>query len=161
MVAQPQTKLQADPPLRLLAAFQTAYPGQEPETVLLAPGRDIWIAALRQDGRHYRLYNADKGQRTIVTWRSIMHQQTAQRRPLPRWSRYPAGVIHQLCAQGGPLDMPAVNLVIAADEAPGPRRDYGMGIAVAALWHELAGQPYTQETLLAITDAVRRSIEGA
>lgn len=158
VVAQPQSQTKTNPPVRLLAAFQTAFPGQEPAAVLLAPGRDIWVAASPAEGRHYHLYNADKEHGTTFTWRSAMYRRTVLQRPLPAWSRYPAGVIHHLCAQGGPLDLAAVRLVLAADEAPGPGRDYGTGLAVAALWYELAGEPYTQETLIAVVDSVRRSI---
>lgn len=157
MVAQPHTPIKPDPPLRLLTAFYEAFPGMEPQAVMLAPGRDIWVAASPAEGRHYRLYNADQDQRTLFTWRDATHARTALRRPLPRWARYPAAVIAHLCASQPALDHRAVNLVLAADEAPGLRREFGLGIAVAALWHELAGMPTTPDALTKLVDHVRRT----
>src|SRR3990172_3911763 len=38
-------KLDINPPLRLLAAFQDTYPDQTPKRIVQAPGRDMWLAA--------------------------------------------------------------------------------------------------------------------
>lgn len=129
----------------------------EPQAVMVAPGREVWVAAVATEGRHYHLYNADTDHRTTFTWRDAGRNRTVLRRPLPRWARYPAGVIHHLCAVNPQLDIRAASLVLAADEAAGPRREFGMGIAVAALWHELAGIPITGDDLNKQVDHVRRT----
>ncbi len=156
MVAQPQIPVKPDPPVRLLSGFYEIFPDVEPQTVLLAPGKAVWVAAVATSGHQYHLYNADREKQVRFTWRSAGWMQTIMRRPLPRWSRYPAGVIHHLQAQSFEFDIPAINLVIACDEPDGPAADFGAGVAVAALWYDLAGADYTHDSLVQVVDTVRR-----
>ncbi|GAB4513856.1 MAG: hypothetical protein OHK0046_15130 [Anaerolineae bacterium] len=141
-----------DPPLRLLSAFQSAYPEHNPETIVLTPGRELWIAACTSD--LFELHTPDLNGRTRFNWRDAKFKRTVLNRPLPRWSRYPAGVIYTLCADG--LEVSGFKAVIMGAEAAGVRYEYGLGLAVAALLHTLHGREYTANSLVDIMERVRR-----
>ncbi len=47
-------------------------------------------------------------------------------------------------------------MLVMGNEPPGPRFDYGSGMAVAALWHDLYQLNYTIDTLIDIVDRTRR-----
>ena len=79
-------------------------------------------------------------------------------RPLPRWVRYPAGVIVMLSATG--FDIPGLDAVVCADEARGPRYEYGLGILFAALCHEMNNCRYDLQTLIEVVDTVQREYLG-
>lgn len=143
-----------NPPLRLLVAYQQLYPEQPPEHIVQAPGRDMWVAANIDDTDTFTIHVPDLDARTTFNWRSAKFKRTVLNRPLPSWARYPAGVIFTLCAMG--LDVTGVDAVLVGEEPPGPRYDYALGMAVAALWYTLHSRPYTAETLLEIIEQVRR-----
>jgi galactokinase len=144
-----------DPPLRLLAAFQHAYPDQPMEWVMRAPGREMWIAAARADAEEFTLVMADTDAAKVTfNLQSAKGKKTVLQRPLPRWARYPAGVTLILAQEG--LDVIGLKMVVIGDEPPGPRYDYGLGITFAALWQELHGLPYTIDDLIVIVDRARR-----
>ncbi len=145
---------ESNPPLRLLMAWQAHYPQHEPQWLVKAPGRDMWVAGLMIEGHTYQLYNADTESATTFDRQGAKRKRTVLNRPLPRWARYPAGVIFHLSQQGLVVD--GMGLVLAGDEPPGPRYDYGLGMAIAALVYTYHQQPYDAELLLQIVDAVRR-----
>ncbi len=148
-----------NPPVRLLAAFQDAFPTLSPDYIVQTPGRDMWVAATTEQTTLFTIYAPDVNGRVTFDWRSAKFRRTTLNRPLPRWARYPAGVIHMLCAAG--MDLPGIHAVVAGDESPGPRYDHALGLTFAALWHELCGRPYTPEGLLDLVERVRREyIEG-
>ncbi len=146
--------ISGDPPMRLFLAFQQSYPDAAPEWIMQAPGRDMWVAAAAQPGDQIMLALADDELRTTFSFRSAKLKQTVMQRPLPTWARYPAGVIVALREAG--LESGGLCVVLAGDEPPGPRHDHALGVALAALWHELCGQPYSAESLLEIVEQVRR-----
>ena len=147
-------KLDINPPVRLLAAFQDTYPDQTPERIVEAPGRDMWVAADLSGDHVFTLIAPDFKSHTSFTWQGAKTRRTVLNRPLPSWARYPAGVILTLGGDG--LDTSGVNAVFVGEEPSGPRYDYAVGMAMAALVHELNGTPYTAESLIEVVDRVRR-----
>jgi galactokinase len=144
----------SNPPLRLLAAFQDACPGQPPEWIVRAPGREMWLAAIRVTLRQFTLIAPDLEARTTFDLRSARGRRTVDQRPLPRWAVYAAGVTLALVDQG--LDITGLKLVAVGEEPPGPRYDYGLGMALAALWHDIYGLEYTIDRLIEVVDRARR-----
>ncbi len=143
-----------NPPVRLLAAFQGMFPDQALDWMIRAPGRDTWIAAGRIEALELTVAAPDLEAKTTFSLQSARVRRTVMNRPLPKWARYPAGVTLALDNAG--LDMIGLNLVVIADEPPGPQFDYGVGIAFAALWHEVYSQPFTTDQLIEIVDQARR-----
>lgn len=146
---------QTNPPLRLLAAFQAIYPGQIPALIVQAPGREMWVAALMSDSQGFTIHAPDLEARTHFDWRSAKFKRTVLNRPLPGWARYSAGVIHTLCAEG--MDLAGLEAVAVGEEPSGPRYDYALGMAFAALWHTLHQRAYDQNSLLDLMERVRRT----
>jgi hypothetical protein len=146
-----------NPPLRLLAAFARRFPDREPSIVLQAPGRDLWTAAVVLGTRQYRIEALDLRARAVFSRQSAKRRETTLRRPLPRWSRYAAGV---MLALDNMIDVPGIVALICGDEAPGPRWDYSVGILFAALWHEIAGETARERDLIALVDRVQRDYVG-
>ncbi|NWG18222.1 MAG: hypothetical protein HXY41_16485 [Chloroflexi bacterium] len=143
-----------DPPVRLLVAFQQAYPEQTPERLVRAPGRDVWVAAARAASEHFTVTSPDHEARATFSLRSARLRRTVTQRPLPRWARYPAGVI--LTLGSGGLDIPGLNTVVLSGEPPGPAYEFGLGMAFAALGYEIHAQPYTSDMLIDVVDRARR-----
>lgn len=144
-----------NPPLHLLAAFQQTYPDCTPTWVLQSPGRETWVAAMAADV-DYSLASANHQAQTRFSRRSAVFKQTINKRPLPDWSRYAAGVIVTLSDAG--LDVPGIRAVSHSEDTSfGPRHDHALGMAFAALWHEILGLPYTPEQVLEIVERVRRN----
>lgn len=144
----------SNPPVRLLTAFQEAHPGQSPSFIVQAPGRDIWAAATVGSGGLFRLQAPDLRGRAVFSRRSAKSGRTVLRRPLPYWARYPAGVVADLC--GGPLEVSGFQAVALGQEAQGPRYLFSLGLVVAALLHEISGEPYSGEELIEVVERVRR-----
>jgi len=151
-------KLDINPPLRLLAAFQDTYPDQTPERIVEAPGREMWVAADLSSDHVFTLIAPDFGGRTSFTWQSAKTKHTLLNRPLPSWARYPAGVILTLGGDG--LQTPGLHAVFVGEEPAGPRYDYAAAMAMAALLHDLNGRACTAESLIEIVDRVRRDYMG-
>ncbi|MDX1990878.1 MAG: hypothetical protein SF029_00715 [bacterium] len=151
-----------DPPVRLLAAFQQVFPSAAPEHLIPVPGRELWVAALTNTSREFMLHVPDLNGKTCFNGRSAQRRQTVLRRPLPRWARYPAGVIVHL--RGSDLEIAnpekGAAIVIVGDETVGPRYEHALGIAVAALWHELYGLSYDSKDLLEIVEKAHRDYVG-
>lgn len=148
-----------NPPLRLLMAFQQAYPGLNPAYIMQAPGREMWVAASVERAEAFTIYSYDLEGRTSFDWRSAKLKRTLLNRPLPRWARYPSGVVVKLCLEQ--MDIAGFDAVVISDEAPGPRYDYSLGVMFAALMYVLNDRPYVENDLLAIVDSVRREyVEG-
>jgi galactokinase len=143
-----------DPPLRLLVNFQQIFPDVAPEWIVQAPGREMWAAAALHQRNQFTLIAPDLEGETTFSLRSAKARRTVMNRPLPDWARYPAAVVVALCHSG--LDVAGLDAIIVGEEPPGPRYHYGLGIAIAALWHELHGRTYTADSLLAIVEQVRR-----
>jgi galactokinase len=148
-----------NPPLRLLAAFQQLYPDVPPMWIVQAPGRETWIAAApAPDG--YTLSSADLSGRAAFNRRSALFKRSITQRPLPKWMRYASGVVVALCDAG--FEVGGLRAVTCSeDRSFGPRHDHAVGMAVAALLHEMTEQPYTPEGILELVERVRRSyVEG-
>jgi len=146
------------PPLHLLAAFNDAFQ-LSPEHILQSPGYDLWVAAVVPANNLYIIHAPAMGNYVKFSWQSAKKQQTIHKRPLPKWSRYAAGIIYHLCGNG--LDVKGIQAVILGNEMPGVRYDYAIGVTMAALWHTILGKPYTSEQLIELVDHVRRVyIEG-
>ncbi|HLU09775.1 MAG TPA: hypothetical protein VK003_08915 [Oceanobacillus sp.] len=155
------TPFHADPPLRLLVKFQELYPDTTPDLVFQAPEREMWIAARYNSREQYSCLALDLNQSVMTTFnlQSAKQRKTVTQRPLPRWARYPAGVIMTMSSMG--MDVQGLNAVICGDEPQGPRYEYSLGILFAALCHELNDKPYYPEALTEIVDMVHREyVEG-
>ncbi len=144
----------ADPPLRLLSAFQSVYPRMQPDVMLQSPGREMWIAALPDQSAEYRLIVPDLGTRTIFTLRGANRLRTTFQRPLPRWARYAAGAVVLLSE--AEIALSGLSAVIVGNEPPGPRYDHAIGVTVAALWYQLNNRPCSTDSLRELLDRVRR-----
>ncbi len=153
--------MSVNPPLRLLAEFAQRYPDTEPSWLIKAPGRDVWVAAQTDDQRrHHTVCAPDCDVSQIrFDYRSARLRQTLHRRPLPRWSRYPAGVLVALAAQGE-LAFPGVSAVIIGEEPLGPRYEYGLGLAFAAFWFTVNNRLFDADALQVIVERVQRSYIG-
>jgi galactokinase len=143
-----------DPPVRLLAAFHEAFPDTAIDWMVRAPGRDTWIAAGRTNDAELTVAAPDMDAKVTFSLQSARVRRTVMQRPLPKWARYPAGVTLALDNAG--LDMIGLNLVVIADEPPGPQFDYGVGMAFATLWHTIHERDYTIDRLIEIVDRARR-----
>jgi galactokinase len=140
--------------MRLLLAFQQAYPEITPDWLVQAPGREMWVAAVADPGDLFTLALPDADVRTSFNPRSARLRSTILQRPLPVWARYPAGVVVLLRADG--LAQQGVRAVLTGSEPPGPRYDHALGMAMAALLYEMQRLPYTADTLFEIVEQVRR-----
>ncbi len=148
-----------DPPLRLLAAFQQAFPDQPMNWVIRAPGREMWLAAAQSGDEEFTIIAPDMGAvKAAFNLQSAKVKRTVLQRPLPPWARYPAGVT-LLLAQSG-IDTIGLNMVVIGDEPPGPRYNYALGMIFAALWHEFHELPYTMDDLITLVDRTRREYLG-
>ena len=144
----------ADPPLRLLVAFQQGWPDHTPDVVFCAPGRSLWLAGRVTTPERWTLHAPDVSDTASATFtrQSARARQTWLRRPLPRWARFPAGVLLAL----PDAEAPGLEAVVCGDEPAGPRYEYALMLLFAALLHELADRPYLPGDLSAIADAVLR-----
>jgi len=97
---------------------------------------------------------ADADSKVTFSLQTARVGQTILKRPLPRWSRYPAGSLLLLDSIGAEIE--ALNILLLVDEPAGPRFDYALGTAVAALWHEVARRSYAPATLIEVVDRTRR-----
>ena len=150
--SQPEEK--NDPPVRLLAAFQIAFDNAEPEVIVQAPGRDLWLAASTAADNTVHVFAPDLGRHTAFSVRSARARRTLLRRPLPTWARYIAGVTVTLYDDGH--DVPGLRLVALGNELPGPRYHHALGIAIAALWHTLRQESPGTDAVLELVERVRR-----
>lgn len=143
-----------DPPIRLLMAFQERLPLVEPDVLFQVPDRDLWLAAAFTASDRYTLTALDLYPDAPVTFtrQSALARRTVLNRPLPRWSRWPAGVIVLL----GEPALPPLTGIIAGDEPPGPRYEYTVALLFAALWHEWRREPYLPGELTDLAERVRR-----
>ena len=151
-----------DPPLRLMVKHEALYPEASPDLLFKAPERDLWLAAHYNDRDTYACLALEYNDSTMTTFslQSAKKRQTVLRRPLPRWSRYPAGVIVMLSQIG--FEIPPMTAIICGDEPPGPRYEYALGILFAGLCCELNDEPYEVATLTEIVDRVHREyVDGS
>lgn len=144
-----------DLPLRLLEAAEKAL--QQPTDCLIQiPERSIWaMAAVQANQASYQLIVPDLKGQTRFHRRGAKLQKNWWKRPLPHWARYAAGALLALEAEG--LSVPSLKAVIVADESAGPRYDYAIGMAFAALIYAQHERPYPVETLLDLMERVRKN----
>lgn len=147
-----------DPPIRLLAEFHKVFPDLAPEHILQVEGREMWVAAVTSDMTDYTIHAPDSSGKVVFNWRTAKNKRTLLNRPLPKWARYPAGVVFALGKAG--LNVKGVCAVIISEEPSGPRYEYALALTIAALWHELTEADYTTESLLEVVDQVRREYIG-
>lgn len=148
----------SDPPIRLLAAYNSAFPECAPIHILPVPGREMWVAAAFTDSGRFDVNLVDLGVQTAFTYQSAKVKQTILRRPLPAWARYPAGVIVRLANSG--FDITGATLSIAGDEPPGPRYEYAVGLAVVTLYYAHYNLASTSDKLVEMVEQVRRQYVG-
>jgi galactokinase len=148
-----------DPPVRLLLAFQNAFPSMMPEWVTQAPGREMWTAAKVDTQPEFTIFVPDLEARTTFSLRSAKTRTTVMNRPLPRWARYAAGVLIAMCESG--MEIPGFQAVVIGTEPNGPRYEYAIGMTVAALCCQIARETCEHEQLLELLERVRRDyVEG-
>lgn len=149
----------ANPPLRLLVAYQQCWPDSTPEIVFCAPGRSLWLAGrlCAHDRWTLRAPDVSDTASASFTRQSARLRQTWLRRPLPRWARFPAGVLLTLAD----AEAPGLEAVVCGDEPPGPRYEYALMLLFVALLYELADRPYLPGDLSAAADAVLREFIDA
>jgi galactokinase len=143
-----------NPPVRLLSLFTQVFPQQSPERVLKTPGREMWTASTSAPNDILTIYLTETQARTRFTVRSARYKKTARRRPLPSWARYIAGVAWALDEQN--MDIPGMQVAIAGNEPQGPRYDYALGMAFAALVYHLNQKLCTDSALVELVERVRR-----
>ncbi|MBN8639947.1 MAG: hypothetical protein J0M07_31835 [Anaerolineae bacterium] len=142
--------LSVDPPIRLLIHYQTLYPDQSPQWIVVPPGRVMWVAAKPGEDERYTVYDVETETEATFSRQSAKSKRTVLNRPLPRWARYAAGVILLLD------DAPGVDAVICGDEAAGVRYEHSLGVAFTALMWEMLGLSYDERSLVDFTERVRR-----
>lgn len=148
-----------NPPLRLLASFQETFPSQRANWILSVPGRDMWIAASIYENGKYSVSLPDIDGKTAFSVRSARLKQTYNNRPIPSWSRYLAGVAVLL--SDADLTLPGADIVIAGEEPAGPRYEYSVGMAFAAMWYQFNSMNYNHAILLDLMEQVRRDYVDA
>ncbi len=144
----------ANPPVRLLMRAGDVLGTAQPDWLVQAPGREMWIAGCATQTNEYEITSDDHNRKTRFSHRSAKTRQTVLRRPLPRWARYPAGVVTLLGDSG--VDVPGFRALLLGNEPEGPRYDFAAGLVVAAFCYILADQPHTPDALTQIVDRVRR-----
>lgn len=145
----------ANAPLRLVVAYTTYFPDTPATHVFQLESRDIWVMAAQNDSYQYCVAAPDLHDGfTTFSLQSVKTRRTVMQRPLPMWARYFGGVALVLGQQMD--DAPGFVAALAGDEAAGPRYQFALGMAFAALWCELAHIPHSAETLVEIVDRARR-----
>jgi galactokinase len=147
-----------NPPLRLLMATQQTFGQPQPEWMVQAPGRDMWIAAFLKDGHEFVVHSADADASVRFSHRSAKTGRTVLKRPLPDWVRYPAGVITSLGDAG--LSVPGFHAVVLGNEPSGPRYNFGLGLVFAAFCYAVSQTNYTEDELVEVVEQVRRDYIG-
>ena len=147
-----RSRASPDPPIRLLAKYGEIFPSTAPQIVVQAPGREMWAAACFNGTANCTVCTADGDSRTTFSYQSAKLKQTINRRPLPAWARYIAGVSVILDV----AEMPGLNVVVCGDEPAGPRYDHALAILFAAIWYEVNHVDPDTEILLDVAEQVRR-----
>lgn len=142
-----------NPPLRLLAAFQSEA-DKEPEQLLQLEGREMWVAADLTGGICYRVIVPDLNARISFDRSSAKRKKTNRNRPLPSWSYYVAGALGVLDRRG--LAMDGATIVIVGSEPKGPRYHYALGMAFAGLWLQVNNQSFVTQDLIDIMETVQQ-----
>ncbi len=145
-----------NPPLRLLTAFQDAQ-GTTPEWLVEVPGRAMWLAAEPTNSHQQTVVVPDLGGRTVFDLQSAKKMHTVRNRPLPHWARLLAGVLLSL-SQQPTLTLPGAACVVVGDEPTGPRYEYSLGMAYAALWYQINEMTATESMLIELLENVQRDI---
>lgn len=143
-----------NPPLRLLAAFQLTYPSQRANWVLVAPERDMWVGASIYESGQFSVTVPDLEDNTLFRVKSARIKRTVDNTSLPSWAHYLAGVTVILSNAG--MTLPGADMVLAGEEPSGPRYEYSMGMAFAALWYQYNAKPFNQSILIEVMEQIRR-----
>jgi len=143
-----------NPPLRLLATFQLTYPSQRANWVMSAPERDMWVGASIYESGQFSVTVPDLDDNIVFRVKSARIKRTADNGALPKWAHYLAGVAVILSNKG--MSFPGGDMVIAGDEPAGPRYEYSMGMAFAALWYQYNAKQFDQKILVDLMEEVRR-----
>jgi galactokinase len=143
-----------DAPIHLLASFAQVYPESASEFTLRVPGRALWIAGCRRADRQFRVASVELGGRTALTYQSAKQRQTLNRRPLPAWAHYVAGMAIFLADKQ--VDCPGFNIVVAGDEGDAARYIYALGAAFGTAYYHCAGIAAAEATLMDDLEHVRR-----
>jgi galactokinase len=147
-----------NPPIRLLVMFQERFPDQALHWLVKVPGWEMWAAAASCGGYDLTLAAPDLDGQTTFNLRSAKSKRTVFNRPLPRWARYPAGVLVVLGEMG--LEISGLNIALVGEEPSGPRYDYALGVAFLGLAYDIHGRESTRENLIEVVERVRRDYMG-
>ena len=151
--------LPPNPPLRLLTTFQLTYPSQRANWIIAAPDRDMWVGASIYDSGQFAVTVPDLEDSTAFRVKSARIKRTVDNTSLPSWVHYLAGVAVILSNAG--MTCPGADMVLAGEEPPGPRYEYSMGMAFAALWYQYNAKPFNQSILIEVMEHIRRDyIDG-
>lgn len=154
-MAESEVIIPENPPLRLLLAFEKTFPELSPQWILQSPGREMWVAARPGEPDRFTILAPDLEARVVFSLRSARTKTSILNRPLPRWGRYVAGVT--LALRGTQyLEMEGLQAVVVGTEPPGPRYEHAVGMAIAALWHQIDDRPCTSDSLLELVERIRR-----
>jgi hypothetical protein len=145
--------LPPNPPLRLLATFQLTYPSQRANWIIVAPDRDMWVGASIYDSGQFSVTVPDLEDSTVFRVKSARIKRTVDNTSLPSWVHYLAGVAVILSNAG--MTCPGADMVLAGEEPPGPRYEYSMGMAFAALWYQYNAKPFNQSILIEVMEHIR------
>ena len=145
-----------NPPLRLLTAYQNAH-GTTPDVLVEVPGRAMWLAAQPAESHRQMLTVPDLGGQATFDLQSAKQMRTVRSRPLPKWARIPAGVLLSLVTQPTMM-FPGMACVVVGDEPTGPRYEYSLGMAYAALWYQLNEMTVNEPMLIELLEHVQRDV---
>ncbi|XWX03712.1 hypothetical protein VZO05_14490 [Aggregatilineales bacterium SYSU G02658] len=119
-----------NPPLRLLVAFE-ALTQQPPEVMMGVAGREVWLAGVWGHHERWQVHVPDWEAQVIFNAASIAKRQNAAGRLLPPWAR-PLIAAWQMLDSAHHLPSEGARFVIVADDPPGPRYEFSVGLAFAA-----------------------------
>ncbi len=114
----------------------------------------MWAAAIPDSHDKFTIAVPDIEARIAFNFRSAKTKTTILNRPLPRWARYPAGVL--LALRDFEVEARGLQVVVVGTEPSGPRYEHAVGIAIAALWYHIHQKSYTIEALVELVERVRR-----
>jgi galactokinase len=120
---------------------------------MAAPERNMWIGASIYDSGQFSVTVPDLEDSTVFRVKSARIKRTVENRPLPSWAYYLAGVAIILSNAG--MTCPGADMVLAGEEPSGPRYEYSMGMAFAALWYQYNAKPFTQSILIELMEQIR------
>lgn len=150
------TEPAVNPPLRLLVAFETLV-GEPPDFMLGVPGREMWVAGRPWLPGRWQFHVPDLEAQVLFTPHSLRRGRNAAGRPIPPWARYLAGVVRTL-EDMALLPIQGAQLVVVADEPPGPRYEFALAMCLVVVCCDLTQTAVTSEQIVAWVERGTRGI---